>query len=265
MTDTWHDEAQALGVTSANWLDGPFNRVGFRGVGRLVRTAPISRGDGPVVELPRAERDLGGFTFDHKGRAFDLETALRQSYTDGFLVLQHGAIVTERYFGMDPAETHLLMSVSKSFNSTLFGVLAEKGLVSPADLVTDHLTELRGTAWAGCPLQYVLDMRVGARWEYDIDEYDILDVSDYRTHTRTDLPQDTAAWIRTVDRAHDHGGPFAYNSLATDVIGWVLERVGGRPYPEVFAEHLWSQLGAEHDAEIMQDHSGFSIVEADSA
>ena len=43
--------AEALGVTSANWLEAPYNRLGFRRVGKLVRTARISRGDGPVVEL----------------------------------------------------------------------------------------------------------------------------------------------------------------------------------------------------------------------
>jgi CubicO group peptidase (beta-lactamase class C family) len=249
-------------VTSANWLDAPYNRLGFRGVGRLVRTAPISRGDGQVVELPRAERDLGDFRFEHGGRTFDLDTMLADTYTDGFLVVHDGSVIAERYLnGMEPSDTHLLMSVSKSFNSTLCGVLVGEGALSPADLVPDHVEELRGTTWDGCTVQHLLDMRVGARWDYDVDEYTILDVSDYRTHDRTDIPPDTAAWIRTVDATHEHGGPFAYNSLANDVLGWVLERAGGRSYPELFSESIWSVLGAEHDAEIMLDHSGFAIVE----
>jgi CubicO group peptidase (beta-lactamase class C family) len=260
--DAWQREATALGVTSANWLDAPYNRLGFRGVGRLVRTAPISRGDGPVVELPRAEHDLSGFRFEHEGRTLDLETMLTESYTDGFLVVRDGAVIAERYFnGMTPSETHLLMSVSKSFNSTLCGVLVGEGVLTPDDLAPDHVEELRGSAWEGCTVQHLLDMRVGARWDYDVDEYTILDVSDYRTHDRTDTPADTATWIRTVARAADHGGPFAYNSLANDVLGWVLERAAGRPYAELFSERIWSRLGAEHDAEIMLDHAGFAIVE----
>jgi CubicO group peptidase (beta-lactamase class C family) len=264
--DTWEREAAELGVTSANWLDAPYNRLGFRGVGRLVRTATISRGEGPVSELRRAERDLGGFRFEHAGRSLDLDTMLAETYTDGFLVIHDGAAVYERFLnGMAPSETHLLMSVSKSFNSTLCGVLVGQGVVSPEDLVTDHIEELRGTAWDGCTVQHLLDMRVGARWDYDVDEYTILDVSDYRTRDRTGIPADTESWIRTVDATHAHGGPFAYNSLANDVLGWVLERAGGRPYAELFSTSIWSAIGAEHDAEIMLDRSGFPIVEAASA
>jgi CubicO group peptidase (beta-lactamase class C family) len=231
-------------------------------VGRLVRTAPISRGEGPIVELPPAEHDLGGFRFEHEGRTLDVDAMLTETYTDGFLVVHDGAVIAEHYFnGMEPFETHLLMSVSKSFNSTLCGALVADGALTPDDLVPDHVDELQGSAWEGCTVQHLLDMRVGARWDYDVDEYTILDVSDYRTHDRTDIPADTATWIRTVGRAGDHGGPFAYNSLANDVLGWVLERAGGKPYPELFSDRIWSRLGAEHDAEIMLDHTGFAIVE----
>ncbi len=261
-SDTAEEQARALGVTSANWLDGPYNRLGFRRVGKLVRTAPIPRANGPVVDLPRAERELGGVEFEHRGRSLDFATMLDETYADGILVIHDGVVLLERYFnGMAPSEPHLLMSVSKSLNSTLCGVLVGRGALTPDDLVTDHVEELRGTAWEGCRVQHLLDMRVGARWDFDLDEYTILDVSDYRTHDRTDIPADTATWIRTVPSEREHGGPFAYNSLATDVLGWVLERAGGAPVPQLFSDCLWGPIGAEHDAEIMVDHNGFAIVE----
>ena len=153
-SDSWSKEAAALGVTSANWLDGPFNRLGFRGVGRLVRTASIPRGEGPVFELPRAERDIGSVAFEHGGRSWDVDGMLEETYADGFLVIHDGAVLCERYFnGMSPSQTHLLMSVSKSMTSTLCGILVGRGLLTPDDLVTDHITELRGTAWDGCTVQ----------------------------------------------------------------------------------------------------------------
>lgn len=258
-------EGAALGVTTANWLDGPYNRWGFRHVPELCRTARIARGDGPVRELPRAERDLADFTFSYGDQRLTLAEMLAQTCTDGFLVIQHGAVVTERYLdGMAETDTHLLMSCSKSLASILLGVLAGRGLLAPEDLVTQHLPELAGTAWEGCRLQHILDMRAGVAWDYDVDEYTILDVSDYRTHDRHgDIPRDTVSWIRTIGRGpHDHGaGPFRYCSLATDVLGWVLERVGGSPFPELFSREVWSRIGAEVDAQIMLDHSGFPIVE----
>jgi CubicO group peptidase (beta-lactamase class C family) len=260
--DSWEDEARTLGVTSTNWLDAPYNRLGFRRVGRLVRTATISRGEGPVLDLPRDERDLGGFTFEHGGRTIEIAAMLDETYTDGFLVVHDGVVLCERYFnGMAPSDTHLLMSVSKSINATLCGVLVGRGAVAPADFVVDHVEELRGTAWEGCTVQHLLDMRVGVRWDFDEDEFTILEVSDYRTRSRSDIPSDTATWIRTVRADHEHGGPFAYNSLANDVLGWVLARAGGAPYPELLSSSLWSAIGPEQDAEIMLDHRGFPIVE----
>ncbi|MDX6631950.1 MAG: hypothetical protein QOH00_4196, partial [Gaiellales bacterium] len=258
-------EGAALGVTTANWLDGPYNRWGFRHVPELCRTARIARGDGPVRDLPRAERDLADFTFSYGNQRLTLAEMLAQTCTDGFLVIQDGAVVIERYLdGMAETDTHLLMSCSKSLASILLGVLAGRGLVAPEDLVTQHLPELAGTAWEGCRLQHILDMRAGVAWDYDVDEYTILDVSDYRTHDRHGaIPRDTVSWIRTIGRGpHDHGaGPFRYCSLATDVLGWVLERVGGCPFPELASRELWSRIGAEGDAQIMLDNSGFPIVE----
>ena len=255
-------EGLAGAVTSENWLEAPYNRLGFRRVGELVATATISRGDGPVFDFPRAERELDGFEFQHAGRSLNLAAMLEETYTDGFLVIHDGAVLYERYFnGMAPAERHLLMSVSKSFTATLCGVLVGRGALAPDDLVPDHVEELRGTAWEGCTVQHLLDMRAGIRWDFEADEYTILDVSDYRAHRRTDIPPDTATWIRTVEPGEGHGGRFGYISLAHDVLGWVLERAGGAPFPELFSAHVWSPLGAEEDAEIIVDHAGFPIVE----
>jgi CubicO group peptidase (beta-lactamase class C family) len=258
-------EGKALGVTTANWLDGPYNRWGFRHVPELCRTAPIARGAGAVRGLPRAERDLGGFALSYGGRRLSLDDLLAETYTDGFLVIQDGAILTERYLdGMTETDTHLLMSVSKSLASILLGVLAGRGLIDSEDLVTRHLPELAGSAWDGCKLQHILDMRAGNAWDYDVDEYTILDVSDYRTHElHGSIPADTESWIRTIGRGpYGHGeGPFRYCSLATDVLGWALERAGGAPFPELLSRELWSRIGAESEAQIMLDHSGFPVVE----
>jgi CubicO group peptidase (beta-lactamase class C family) len=262
ITDALDDETWGLGVTDANWLDAPYNRLGFRRVGKLVRTATISRGAGPVFDLPRAERDLDGFTFEQEGRSLNLPTMLAETYTDGFLVIHDGAVVCERYFnGMAPSETHLLMSVSKSLTATLCGALVGAGVLTPGDFVTDHIEELRGTGWDGCTVQHLLDMRVGVRWDFDVDEYALCDVSDYRAHGRTDAPADTASWIRTISADREHGGAFDYNSLANDVLGWVLARAGGGSFPQVFSARVWSLLGAEHDAEIVLDRAGFATAE----
>jgi CubicO group peptidase (beta-lactamase class C family) len=249
-------------VTSANWLDGPYNRLGFIRVPELARTERISRGDGPVLELPRDERSLDSFRFEFEGEKISFAQMLESTYTDGLLVLHDGAVRFEHYAGaMTASDTHLLMSVSKSLTSTLCGVLVAGGLVKPEALVVDYVDELRGTAWDGCTVQHLLDMRAGTSWNYEEDEDAICDVSSYRTHQRSDVAPDTASWIRTIQNSHEHGGPFRYVSLVTDVLGWVLERVGDERFANLFAREIWSAIGAERDAEIMLDSAGFPLVE----
>jgi CubicO group peptidase (beta-lactamase class C family) len=251
-----------LDVTSENWLDGPYNRLGFIRVPELARTQRISRGEGLILDLPRAERNLDSFSFEFETEKVSFPQMLESTYTDALLILHEGSILFEYYAeAMKPSDTHLLMSVSKSLNATLCGVFVDRGLVKPEGAIVDYVEELRGTSWEGCTVQHLLDMRAGTRWDYEEDEMKICDVSDYRTHSRRDIPPDTAAWIRSIDNSHEHGGPFRYVSLESDVLGWVLERAGGGSFADLFSREIWSAIGAECDAQIVLDAAGFSVVE----
>ncbi len=45
------------------------------------------------------------------------------------------------------------------------------------------------------------------------------------------------------------------------MLGWALERAGGAAFPELFSREIWSQIGAEEDAQVILDRSGFALVE----
>jgi CubicO group peptidase (beta-lactamase class C family) len=255
-------------ATSENWIEAPFNRWGFLHVRELARTARISRGDGPVLGLPSEPRDLGSVPVTFEGATLSLSDALEQTYTDGLCVVSDGRIVFEHYVdGMRPDDTHLLMSVSKSLTASLIGVLVDDGVLDTAAPVTDYVAALRGTAWEGCTLEHLLDMRAGTRFdESDYSDPDsdgvLLEfISGYRTTRRTDLPPDTCAWIVGLDNAREHGGPFEYRSILTDVLAWAAVEATGMRFPELFSDRIWSRIGAERDAEIIVDAAGFAVVE----
>jgi CubicO group peptidase (beta-lactamase class C family) len=246
-------------VTSDNWIEGPFNRWGFLHVRELAHTARISRGDGPVRELPYADAGVLDAELRH---------ALDDAYTDGLCVVHDGRIVLEHYIeGMGPHDTHLLMSVSKSLTATLIGVLAEEGVVDPAKTVPEYVAELRGTSWEGCTVQHCLDMRAGTKFneeDYGDGQSDgvlIDEVSGYRTLRTPGLPPDTYTWIKALPNERAHGGPFQYRSILTDVLAWVAQAAAGTRFPELFADRLWSRIGAERDAEIIVDAAGFPAAE----
>ena len=255
-------------VTPDNWIDGPYNRWGFRHVRELARTARIPRGDGPVHELPSDPLDLGSVPVVFDGGTTPFADALAHSYTDAVCIVHDGRIVFEHYVdGMRPDETHLLMSVSKSLTATLIGVLAGEGVLDPGATVPEYIRALRGTSWEGCTLQHLLDMRAGTR--FDEEDYEnpdsdgvlIEEISGYRPRRREGLPANTYEWIASLPNARPHGGAFEYRSILTDVLAWVAAEATGTRFPDLFSRLIWSRIGAERDAEIIVDEAGFAIVE----
>ena len=98
------------------WDKGPDNRWAFQHISEFLHVANVSRGSGPAAPLGLALQDLSGLQFESlEGQQMTVADMLVQTYTDGFIVLQNGDVVLEKYFnGMTPNTRHLLMSVSKS-------------------------------------------------------------------------------------------------------------------------------------------------------
>jgi hypothetical protein len=65
----------------------------------------------------------------------------------------------------------------------------------------------------------------------------------------------------TLPRERAHGGSFEYQSILTDVLGWVLERAGAMPFAELLSDRIWSKMGAEHDAEVTVDSHGCALAD----
>ena len=249
-------------VTLANWQDPPFNRWAFQHVRELIPTARISRGTGPAWRLPSDHRDIAAIRFRHQDRELSIAELLADTYTDGFLVLHQGRIVTEQYFnGLAPDVPHLLMSVSKSVTSAVAGILAGQRLLDTSARITDIVPDLRGTSFDGATVQHLLDMRAGTRFDESYDNPQ----ADVRTYERVYLwrpddgrarPDDALGYFVTLRNDGPHGGPFRYRSILTDVLAWVLERAAGTRLHDLVAARLWQPMGAESDAEITVDAHG---------
>lgn len=258
----------ALSVTSDNWIDPPFNRWGFSHVRELTRTDLVARGPQSVWNLADPNLDLSGFVVERDGERYTYVDMLRATYTDACVVVHNGAIVFEYYDeGIRPADTHLLMSVSKSLTASLIGVLVGEGTLATDELVTTYLPTLAGTVWEGCTVQHLLDMRGGVVFsEHDMDDPEadgclLEQVSGYTTHRRPDLPANTYDWIRSLPAQPPHGGQFEYRSILIDVLAWIAEEVTGERFAELFSRLIWCRIGAECDADLIVDSAGFPVVE----
>jgi 6-aminohexanoate-oligomer exohydrolase len=242
-------------VTVANWQEGPFNRWGFQHVSEIVPSAVLSRGDGPVLMLERAEEDIGPL----------VDEFLERTYTDGFLVLRDGRILYERYFnGMTAHTTHLLQSVSKSYCSALAGWIVERGLVELERPVRDYVPELWDGGFGDATVDQLLDMTASVVFSEEYaDPRSEVQAQDRAAGWRPRRPHDpesSYAFLRGLRKAAAHGRVFQYCSATTDVLAWVLERASGKRYTELLATELWPRVGAEHDASITVDSTGFGFA-----
>jgi CubicO group peptidase (beta-lactamase class C family) len=248
-------------INVTNWYWGPGNHWSYQHMSRIFPSATIYRGNGPIVPLEYALRDLDQITFIHP--ATKARMSIDQMYsvtdTDAFLVMKDGKIVTERYFnGMKPEDRHLLMSVSKSVLGTLAGIIVDQGRLDPNALVTSYVPELKGSAYDGATVRNLLDMTVGMEFDEDYssktsDLYR-LDESAGWVERGPRAPNGLHDYLTTLTKRHGaHGGEFRYISANTDAMGWVLERATHTDYADLVSQELWTKLGVERDAYVILD------------
>ena len=62
--------------------------------------------------------------------------------------------------------------------------------------------------------------------------------------------------MQTVEPEGEHGEAFAYKTVNTDVLGWVIARVTGRNVAQLLSEKIWQRIGAEQSAYFTVDSIG---------
>ncbi len=250
-------------VHLGNWRQPPFNRWAFQHVREIVPTAEVAEDPGRVWELPRAQLDLNDVTFTANGRQHKLSSWLAESQCDGFIVLQQGAIVAERYDNrMTRYQPHIIFSVTKSVTALLCGILAGQGLLDPDRPVTHYIPEVAKSGYGDATVRHVLDMQVSL----DFDEVYLATEGAfirYRESTGWNPVTDPAkapdlrSFLASLGRREGpHGKRFRYLSPNSDLLGWLCERAGGRPYAELLSGLLWQPMGAERPANLTVDRLG---------
>jgi CubicO group peptidase (beta-lactamase class C family) len=255
-------------VPPEDWDRSPWNRWTFQHVREMVPTTPVRRGRAAVVDLPRDSQPIDRISFKLDDQTSTIGAFLDSSFTDGFIVLHHGRIVSERYMnGMTERTQHLSQSVAKSVTGTVAGILAGYGMLDPQAPITDYLPELEATAYRGAKVQHVLDMTSGVAFdeEYTSLDSDIAKVDvacGWKTGGRPGWPK--TMWQVVLGLTHqecEHGSRFRYRSIETDVLAFLLERVSGERLADLVSRHLWAPIGAEEDAYFTIDRTGYALAD----
>ncbi|MFC4257262.1 serine hydrolase domain-containing protein [Croceibacterium xixiisoli] len=243
----------AVQVLRWHMLDDGVSTLTFRNMDQLFTTRTVGAAGTPW-HLPRADHALD-FSYEFKGQRHAADDFAARSYTNALLVMKDGRILSENYYNGSDASTRFMgWSMTKSITSTLVGTALADGLIqSLDDPITRYLPELRGGGYDGTTIRQILQMRSGVDYP---ERYDFANPGAAARNHIAALVKNNARFAdaaRTIPRAHPPGQEFAYKTLDTAVLGWLIERVSGGSVAAYTARKLWEPLGAEADGYYIMD------------
>jgi CubicO group peptidase (beta-lactamase class C family) len=235
-------------------------------MGQLIPRTSVPRGSGPSSLLPRAERDdIDAVTFQPIGRDGRMTWAesLEANYTDGILILHRGRIVYERYFGaLAEDRRHIAFSVTKSFVAVLAATLIAEQVLDEGATVARYVPELDGSGFGDATLRHLLDMTTGLDYTEDYADpacslWDFCRAGGFLARPPDyHGPESFLDYLKTVGRKQPHGEKFAYKTVNTDALGFVLRRATGKSLSGLLSERIFAPMGAEYDGFFTMDSTG---------
>jgi CubicO group peptidase (beta-lactamase class C family) len=257
--------------SSANWNQPPHNRHSFQHMSALFATQTIQRSTKSAMAFEYALEDTSQLTYPvSKGATEPLQHFLDSTFTDAFLVLKEGVIVTEEYRNnMQDNTQHLLNSVSKSFVGMLAGIAVEDGLLDTSKYVSAYLPELANSAFSETTVQRALDMTAAVAYSEDYDQpkddfWHEAAVVGWRPDLQSDSsPRSLIDYCKERSQTEQgEGERFHYRTVLTNLCTAVIERATSTPFCEFFAQRLWQPLGPEQDANVVVDPTGLPYMGA---
>lgn len=250
------------------FLAFPQSRWSLSHLRELLPTVEVWRGDTRpsdlgLIDSARAAAIEALEFVDMQGRRRVWAESLYDTYTDGIVVLHRGRRVFERYFGaLQPQRAHACFSVTKSYVGTLAAMLVQEGALDEHRKVPFYLPEMADTAYADASLREVMDMQVGVAyselyadpaahiWDYCRAGGVLPRPSGYSG------PDNFYEFLVTLQKEGEHGQAFAYKTVNTELLCWIMKRVTQRPLADMLSERIWSRLGCEQDAYLSVDPLG---------
>lgn len=235
-------------VDKYSYMVQPYNFYYFHHMDELgFRTDTVKKGN-HVYPLKEPE---GSFSVTYKfgGKDYSFDDYLSREDVTGFLVLHDDQIIVERYLhGANRDSRFVSQSVAKSILSILVGAAVDEGKIhSVNDPVARYLSYLSKSGYRDVTIREALEMSTNVDYS-----------EDYRNPKSgaaligaaliTGKPsfRDFAASIGP--SATRPGTAFQYQSVNSQVLGLLLERVIGERLNVWAEDKLWEKIGAQRDA-----------------
>lgn len=261
---------RVIGPPLLNTLSFPKLRWSFCHLPEMQATRRISRGVGAPSVLPNAlDAAIDELSFTPMGseQTMTWRESLDANYTDGIVVLHRGEIVYEYYSGcLDREGRHGAMSVTKSFVGTVAEILISDGVLDDSAKVTTYVPELAASAFGSATVREVMDMTTSLTFNEDYADPKA-DIWVYAaagdpTPKPADYqgPRNFYEYLQGVKPAGEHGKNFAYKSINTDALAWIIARASGHDVLHHISTRIWKPLGMEQEADVMVDGLGTPLA-----
>ncbi len=212
---------------------------------RKFQERPIKASDSP---FHFAESIENSFMFSENTLPFysdesELNKYHKDNKTVAFMVIQNDTIKYQ-YFDSKWEETDWVtsFSMSKSVVSALIGIALDEGKIKNLDEpITNYIKNFKNDGFQKITIQHLLDMKTGI---------------DYNENYYNPFGNVAAGYYgRNLDRHISNlkiksppGKKFEYISIATELLGVILEEATGQSISSYCEEKIWSKIGTSHDA-----------------
>ena len=223
---------------------------GYPNINRIYYTRKIEASS-QILELTRAEENLDDFTYVHQGEPKTINDYFDQLNTTGLIVLKNGELVFEKYaLGHTEDQTWISFSVAKSVVSMLYGAAIKDGYIkSVDDLASTYLPSLREGAYKDTTIKNILQMASGVKWNEDYEDPE----SDVASSPIQIL--DLIEYMGDLEKLHQPGTHFNYNTGETNLAGAVLRAAIGNNLSTYLHKKIWQPFGMESEAYWMLDEA----------
>lgn len=237
--------------------------------------APIHRGDSPFEFATGKDAILNRLKYRTtlKGKPdtrTTLDTLLASTKTTAFIIIRNDSILFEHYYGgYDRGKASTIFSVSKTLTCLLAEIAIDEGLIASIDdPVVKYVPEF---AWNDpmrnqVTVRHLMDMRAGIRFNEGYGW------NPFNKMARMYYGSNTAGQIKKTKIEEQPGTALNYQSIATNVLGLVIENATGMPLAKYMETKVWQPLGMEYDASLSLDNrntpkafGGFSVTAIDLA
>ncbi|OWJ91049.1 6-aminohexanoate hydrolase [Pseudomonas sp. A46] len=254
--------APELRVNKANAFLPPYLRWSMTHAREVSPTRNLARARTPLPLSAGEPLELGTLTFETGEESLGLDRYLRETVTDGLIVLHRGRVIYERYLdGFGERQPHIWASMTKSVTGLLVAQFIAEGKLDPQARLASYVPELEGTPFGESSVRANLDMQVEVTYPENVPPDLGLFAATGLIPRKPGMPEDIYAFLKMAQRNGDsrQAPPFFYQNGSPEALAWALRRIAGKTWAELVEERIWSRF-AEEDAYVQVDPLGTEMA-----